>query len=410
MDGLGDPTRHYAAFYYPNWAIYARKVFPKDIAHRHAETIVHAFWALRDTSGNGQYAIASIDTWADFEIGFSAEQSVKPPEELARPDTQKGIFGEYEYMKRLATSEGRRLDIALSVGGWTQSRNFSPALATEASRQSVIRSIIHTFKTYPFLSIIDFDWEYVSGDGKNYGDGGNQATPQDPENFIAFLTHLRLDLHKHGLGHVAIGYCINGNLQVLGSYDVAAVVRHVDVVHGMIGYDHAAFSWGHNPDGTVTARYHTNIYDDPPRTGPYSVQRAIEHLLKLGVPAHKLTIGVAGYSRGYSGTDGIGTPAAGESQDMSWENGVCDYKTLPRAGATEEYNPRAGACSSLDPVRRIVNTYDCVESVREKCNFVKRYGLRGVILWEVAGDRPFDDPRSLVRVIHQELLSTPRQS
>jgi GH18 family chitinase len=45
---------------------------------------------------------------------------------------------------------------------------------------------------YPGLfNGINFDWEYLSNDGKNYGNVDNEADPKDPDNFIELLKLIR---------------------------------------------------------------------------------------------------------------------------------------------------------------------------------------------------------------------------
>lgn len=61
--------------------------------------------------------------------------------------------------------------------------------------------------------------------------------------------------------------------------------------------------------------------------------------------------------------------------DKSWENGVCDYKTLPRPGSTEYLDDIAKATYSYDPDKRILNSYDSVQSVVEKSKFILGYEL-----------------------------------
>ena len=76
-----------------------------------------------------------------------------------------------------------------------------------------------------------------------------------------------------------------------------------------------------------------NLYPSP--YSPYSADGAVKAYMSLGVPASKIFIGVPFYSRGFAGSNGLGTPATGPSQDTSWEAGVVDYKALPIAGAVE---------------------------------------------------------------------------
>lgn len=66
--------------------------------------------------------------------------------------------------------------------------------------------------------------------------------------------------------------------------------------------------------------------------------------------------------------------------------GVVPYHMLPRPGATEYFDEESKAGYSYDPVKGIVNTYDTVPSVLEKCKIVHEKNLKGIIVWESSGN------------------------
>lgn len=105
----------------------------------------------------------------------------------------------------------------------------------------------------------------------------------------------------------------------------------------------------------------------------------------------------------FQNTDGIGKACSGGSPDKSWEDGVVDYKALPISGATEKWDDVSHAAYSYDPTRRVLNSYDNVQSVKEKCQFVHDNNLAGVIVWETSGDFPYSNSKSLMKVLHDNL-------
>ena len=104
--------------------------------------------------------------------------------------------------------------------------------------------------------------------------------------------------------------------------------------------------------------------------------------MSFGVPAHKIYIGVPFYSRGFAGSNGLGSPASGASPDTSWESGVVDYKSLPLPGAVELWDDQAQASYSYDVSRKVLNSYDNPRAVAAKCEYIKQKGLGGLIIWE----------------------------
>lgn len=149
------------------------------------------------------------------------------------------------------------------------------------------------------------------------------------------------------------------------------------------------------------ATHHTNLYTT--EYCKFSADDAVKKLISMGCPKSKIVIGVAYYSRGSSGTEGLGKPRAGLSTDSSWETGIVDYKDLPKPGAKEFYDEKAGANYSYDSSKKILNSYDSMESVTAKCKYVIANDLGGIIVWESSGDRPVSSGKSLTKLIFDKL-------
>lgn len=114
----------------------------------------------------------------------------------------------------------------------------------------------------------------------------------------------------------------------------------------------------------------------------YSASGAVQAYISRGVPASKIYMGIPLYSRGFSGTDGLGTPATGPSPDTTFDPGVVMYKNLPVASATEQWDDQAQAGYSYDANRKVLDTYDVPQAAQAKCNYINQMGLGGVIIWE----------------------------
>ena len=120
----------------------------------------------------------------------------------------------------------------------------------------------------------------------------------------------------------------------------------------------------------------------PSPYSPYSASGAVQAYIQKGVPPSKIFMGVPFYSRGFSGTTGLGSTSTGPSPDMSWQAGVVDYKALPESGAVEMWDNVAQAGYSYDATRKVLDTYDVPQAVKAKCEYVIQNGLGGLIIWE----------------------------
>lgn len=376
------PSGKRCIYYHTSWSNYARDFQVKDLPI--GDVVTDVAYAFFNVASNG--AISSGDQWADFQNPFIGK-GVDPPNTWDSPPSSLGNFGQFAKLRKA----GKRFNLALAIGGWTWSARLSDAMATQASRDLAVQSLVDIMMQWPGLfNGVTIDWEYLSDDGINYGLAGNAVRTTDPANLCLFLKALRKAL---GPGF-RLAMCVTAAPEKI-KMPVASVHPLLDELHIMT-YDFADGNWG-----LTTSGHHTNLRPTP--YCPYSIEQAVAAWKALGAPAAKLFIGAALYSRGFSNTDGIGKPASGGSLDMSWESGVVDYKALPIKGATEHWDPMAQATYSYDPQRRVLNSYDSVQSVNAKCAFIRSQGLAGLIVWDSSGDQPCTNPRSLMKAIHATL-------
>jgi len=391
---MKSPNGKVLNLYHTSWSNYGRNFQISDLAQQieaGATDVSYAFFNLKQ-EGNG-WVIFSADSWAEFEKTYSS--GIQPPDTWEDSSAKKaGNFGQLRKLK----NSGAQFNLHLSIGGWTWSKNFSLAVRTAESREMLANSIITFFQNYSFFNGVDFDWEYLSNDNQNYGLDGNVVHPDDCKNFKSFLTLLRGKMNSSGFSSYLIGMCVVAAPDKM-KFDIDQIHPLIEEIRIMT-YDFAG-AWDLKAVG-----HQTNPRKS--KYGPFSVEQAVDFYISKGVPANKLLIGVAFYSRGWSGTSGLGQPATGNSPDFQFteETGVVPYHMLPVSGATEFWDDEAKATYSYDSVKKVLNTYDSVNSVLEKCKIVHEKGLKGIIVWESSGDTKPSNPRSLVAAIKKGLFST----
>ena len=79
------------------------------------------------------------------------------------------------------------------------------------------------------------------------------------------------------------------------------------------------------------------------------------------------------------------------SGEGSWEQGVWDFKALPRQGAKEAVDKEIGASWSYDVEKRLMVSYDTAEVAKRKVEFIKAKKLGGAMWWESSGDKKGDE-------------------
>jgi chitinase len=366
-------------FYHTNWSTYGRNFQVADLPIEYMPTIAYAFYNLREDG-----SIYSGDSYADTEKVFGGGSNASGSDAT----NFNGNFGELLKLKKA----GKRFNLVLSVGGWTWSKNFSLAVATATTRQTFVDSILNLFNAYPIFNGINLDWEYVSEDGVNYGNGGNMVSVDDGKNLILFIKLLRRAFASTGRSHYKISLAVGSQVKC----PVVQLDALLDEWH-LMTYDFSSGAWGDK-----VSTHQSNLY--PASHTVCSVSEMVDAYISAGAMPSKMYIGAAFYSRGSSNSGGLGKACSGGSTDKSWEDGICDYKSLPRAGAVEYWDDVAKATYSYDSTKKIFNSYDSVRSITEKCKYVHEKGLKGIIVWETSGDCTKTSPRSLTRALYRNLI------
>ncbi len=166
---------------------------------------------------------------------------------------------------------------------------------------------------------------------------------------------------------------------------LAEMDRYLDFWN-MMCYDYVG-SWDSR------AGHQANLHPsrDNPASTPFSTNAAVDYYLNHGVKSEKIVLGMPMYGRAFENTEGPGKGFQGTGEG-SWENGVWDYKALPRAGAkVEEDLNGIGASWSFDRKKGTMVTYDTVGMVERKADAVREWRLGGGMWWESSGDKKFGE-------------------
>lgn len=168
---------------------------------------------------------------------------------------------------------------------------------------------------------------------------------------------------------------------------LSEMTPHLDF-YTLMAYDYAG-SWS----GAAAHQANLAGSTENPTSTPFSTLAALEYYIEVGnVPASKMVLGMPLYGRAFANTDGPGTPFHGSGEGGSWEDGIWDYKALPRDGAEDQFESAGvrgapGASWSYDSEKRLMVSYDTVPMVREKAQHIIKSRLGGAAWWEASGDR-----------------------
>lgn len=265
--------------------------------------------------------------------------------------------------------------IVLSVGGWTAG-GFSEAAATKEGRELFARTAAELAERYR-LDGIDIDWEYPCIDA-----AGIAADPADKVNFTELLYACRRALDSVRDGYKMLTIAAGAGEYFIESTQMAQVQSCLDYVQ-LMTYDMRGSS------RHITG-HHTNVYYDRNDESPSCVEHAVSCFREAGVPAEKIVIGAAYYSRLWKGVTNAGNglhQSAKTIGDYGPGYGTLVEQYINKNGYKRFFDETAQAPYLFNGDEFL--SYDDEVSCRAKADYVNKEGLLGVMFWEYGLDTTY---------------------
>ena len=393
--------------YYPNWAYWRNPKFTTNqLQYTKVNHINYAFFIF-DNNGN----ISLYDRESDaFNL---------PPLSQARL--------RYPYLN-LSLSFGG-WSWASTPSGWNCKKGASPqgpaacfaqltadSTATDAFVKNAIQGMLETH-----FNGIDIDWEYP-------------LTADEAAHYVTLLTKLRTALDEQGTKdgtHYLLTIATPAGIDKINALTkeqwqtVAGLVDSIDVMtydfhgswdQGEVGSD---FLSAMALDPELDPTYNTPILKN------YNVIDAMTAYTNLEVPANKLVVGIPVYGR----MDNIlsqgpylglyqpitGTPQGEWDNQQSGSTGMIDYAcivdksqcgngyTLPPLTLVQPTEDNLGQYSKTPwgYASQLFLSYDDGKSAAYKTQWALDHQFSGVMLWDLSGDLPDTDDRSIVNSIYK---------
>ncbi|HVY76091.1 MAG TPA: glycoside hydrolase family 18 protein [Puia sp.] len=269
------------------------------------------------------------------------------------------------------------LKILISIGGWIWSKNFSDAVFTDSSTANFAQSAADIVSKYN-LDGVDIDWEYpgMIGDSNGY-------RPEDRIGYTNLFKQLRskLDALTPQTGRkYFVTTAIGNSPKYLQHTQMEVAQQYLDYInlmaYDMDGYDNMA---GHQ----------SNLYT--PNDMPYisSADEAITNLQKVGVNLSKVVLGMPFYGKGkiVKSGENNGLYQIPTSRERAGGYTYLKDSLVNMNGFVRYWDPKANAPYLYNADKKEFVTYDDEQSIRDKCDYIKKRKLAGAMFWEWSSDK-----------------------
>ena len=242
--------------------------------------------------------------------------------------------------------------VIVSVGGYGGGSGFSPMAADTAARRKFADNLAGFCLTNNFDGA-DLDWEYPAASDRN--------------NFTALCAQIRQAFNQAGISTLSAAL---PSQDWNNAYDITKLNNYLDW-YGIMTYDFYG-TW------EKTSGNDAPLYSSQKQSG--SMDNSVKYYLSRGMPKNKLCVGMpfGGYilnsSSMYSSNNGgssIDYVTANAKITQGWTyiwDDVCKQPYLQNSSHTQ------------------LITYDDTNSIKLKCEYIKKNNLKGTIIWKIGRD------------------------
>lgn len=275
------------------------------------------------------------------------------------------------YLKRIVAykQDYPELKVKLMIGGWGKNADgFSQMARDPEKRRLFVSECVRICNEYG-VDGFDIDWEYPTYAARD-GDYINGASYEDYANFVTLFKEMREAMPDKILSYAASDS---------GKYtDNAGVLEYADYINVM------TYSMGNPP-------YHNSPLHRSPITKARSCDEVIDDIFhgQQGIPYDRMNFGVAFYGHGDSKVNSNnpvypGTINYGMLPEILFQ-GTCDGKSV-KGKNYRIWDDVAKVPYLGDALGTMYASYEDIESLNYKVEYLKSRGMLGAMAWEYRED------------------------
>ena len=261
------------------------------------------------------------------------------------------------------------LKVKLQMGGWGKNADGWSQMARDPQkRKAFVDECVAICNQYG-IDGFDIDWEYPTYAAKD-GDHVNGASPADWENFVTLFKEMR-----EAMPDKILSYAASDSGKYTDNYGVLPYVDYINVMT----YDEG------NPPYHNSPLYRSSI------TGSRCVSEAIDDIFhgQQGIPYQMMNLGLAfyGHGDGYKLKTGNRYPSSVDYSKLEdiFFKGTCDGYDVKGVNY-RIWDDVAKVPYLADPLGKMYASYEDIESLNAKVEYLKSRNMLGAMIWEYRHD------------------------
>ena len=261
------------------------------------------------------------------------------------------------------------LKVKLQMGGWGKNADGWSQMARDAAkRKAFVDECVAICAQYG-IDGFDIDWEYPTYAAKD-GDHVNGASPADWENFVTLFKEMR-----EAMPDKILSYAASDSGKYTDNYGVLPYIDYINVMT----YDEG------NPPYHNSPLYRSSI------TGSRCASEAIDDIFhgQQGIPYQMMNFGIAfyGHGDGYKLKTGNRYPSSVDYSKLEdiFFKGTCDGMDVKGVNY-RIWDDVAKVPYLGDALGKMYASYEDVESINAKVEYLKSRNMLGAMIWEYRHD------------------------
>ena len=279
------------------------------------------------------------------------------------------------------------LKVKLQMGGWGKNADGWSQMARDAQkRKAFVDECVAICQQYG-IDGFDIDWEYPTYAAKD-GDHVNGASPADWENFVTLFKELR-----EAMPDKILSYAASDSGKYTDNYGVLPYIDYINVMT----YDEG------NPPYHNAPLYRSSI------AGSRCCAEAIDDIFhgQQKIPYQMMNFGLAfyGHGDGYKLKTGNRYPSSVDYSKLDdiFFRGTCDGYDVKGVNY-RIWDDVAKVPYLADALGKMYASYEDIESINAKVEYLKSRNMLGAMIWEYRHD---DDEGTLRHAVRHAMDGNP---